>query len=108
MLVALDQNCGIERERRQRRKAAENSCRQEQPPCLAGISSEREPFGENSHDERACDIDGQRAEGKADTEELRSPDVYAMPHCAAYSGPNKDSQISIHCGSISIASPNFH
>ena len=69
--MALDQQRRIERESGKGRESAQNAGRQEQPEMLGHAGAEREIAGQQADQERAGDVDDQRAEGEAEAEQLR-------------------------------------
>src|SRR5258705_9934713 len=92
-MMPFDQQCRVERERREGREPAQQPCRQEQPHMLADPRAEGEITGEQANCERSNEIDDQCAEWKAEAEQLRRADVDPVATRAANSGPEEYDQI---------------
>src|SRR5437762_5427004 len=91
-LAALIVERDIERERRERRVAAEDAGREKEAPMLRGVALEGEVGRKQAHHQRAGNVLEQRREGKRCAEEPREDEIDAMAQRRADAAAEEDDQ----------------
>ncbi len=94
-LAAFVQQRRIERERRERRVAAEDAGGEKQPPMRAVLSLEREPSGDQTHDGGASDVDEDRRPRKVGSHGAKAEAVQPVTDRGSDAAAEKHDQIAV-------------